>query len=124
MKRLIAAAILMVLIVGIYLTGYFYIEKICKETEKMVKECVTAYKENRNVNPGAQKLKSYWCSKEKMLSIFANHNSIDEIELAIDLLWVHGKYREDDLFYEYSTTLQMLLHQLMEDTEPSAHSIL
>lgn len=124
MKRLIAATVLMILMVGIYLTGYFYIENTCKETEKMVKECVTAYKENKNVNSAAQKLKNYWGGKEKMLSIFTNHNAIDEIELAIDLLSVHSKYHEDVLFYECSTTLQMLLHQLMEDTAPSAHSIL
>ncbi len=124
MRRLIAAAILIVLIISIYLTGYLYINVTCEETKRLVLNCVTAYEKNENIEFHAKKLEKYWSGKEKMLSVFTNHGVIDEIELAIESLGVHSKYPDNEMFYEYSSTLKMLLHQLLEDTTPSAHSIL
>lgn len=124
MKRLIAAAVLTVLIIGIYLTGFFYINHTCEETKTLIEDCVSSYEKNDNTELYTQKLQNYWSGKERMLSVFTNHKVIDDIELAIESLSVHSKFPKNNMFYEYSSTLKTLLHQLMEDTVPSMHSIL
>ena len=124
MKRLIAAAVLFVLVTAIYFTGYLFINSTCKKTDTLLKECVTSYKNGENVNLYTTKLENFWESREKLLSVFMNHNDIDEIELAIESLTVHSKYKENEMFYEYSATIDMLLHQIMEDTAFGVHSIL
>lgn len=124
MKRIIAAVVLIVFIVGIYLTGYFYIGFTCKETEKKIEACVAAYKEQEDIKRHITNLEKYWSSKEKLLSVFTNHAAIDEIELAIESLSVHSKYPDNEMFYEYSTTLKTYIHQIMEDTKPGMHSIM
>ena len=124
MKRIIAAAVLMVFIISSYLGGYFYIKKTCEDTEKIVKECVSAYEEQKNIKLYTTKLENYWSSKEKILSVVTNHNAIDEVEHAIESLTVHSKYPQNQMFYEYSSTLEILLHQIMEDTAFGMHSIM
>lgn len=124
MKRLIAAVVLIILVTGIYISSYFYIDRVCEETEKLLNECVSAYNNNQKIETNITELENYWSNKEKVLSIILNHNSIDEIELAIESLSVHSKYPQNEMFYEYSSTIDILLHQIMEDTVPSAHSIL
>ena len=124
MKRLIAAGVLIVLVIGIYISSYFYIDRVCEETEKLLNECVSAYNNNQKIETNITELENYWSSKEKVLSIILNHNSIDEIESAIESLSVHSKYPQNEMFYEYSSTINILLHQIMEDTVPSTHSIL
>ena len=124
MRRLIAAAVLIVFVIAIYLTGYLYIDATCEKAEKLVGDCVAAYEKNENIEFHTKKLEKYWSGKEKMLSVFTNHSVIDEIELTIESLSMHSKYPDNEMFYEYSSTLKILFHQLMEDTTPSAHSIL
>lgn len=124
MKRLIAAVVLIISVAVIYSVGYFYIDATCEKTDTLLNECVSAYKEGENVNLYTVKLENYWSEKEKTLSVFMNHNSIDEIELAIENLAVHSRYKENEMFYEYSATIKILLHQIMEDTAFGMHSIL
>lgn len=124
MKRIIAAAALVVFIIGIYVTGYLYIDFTCKETEKLVEECIAAYERKEDIKSHTADLEKYWSSKEKLLSVFTNHAAIDEIELAIESLAVHSKYPDNEMFYEYSSTLKMYIHQMMEDTKPGVHSIM
>ena len=124
MKRLIAAAILIVFVIGTYVTSYFYIDNTCKKTNELLKNCVTAYEKGEDVKTHTKKLEIYWSSKENSLSVIMNHASMDEIELTIEALSVHGNYPQNEMFFEYSNTLSLLLHQLMEDTAFGMHSIL
>lgn len=123
MKRLIAAAILLVFVASVYFTGYIYTDKACKKTTKLLEECVTAYDSNENPENKAEDLKEYWAKAEKTLSIFANHARIDEIEKSIDTLLIYSNTDEKEIFKEYSGEVKTLLHQLMEDTVPSVHSV-
>ena len=124
MKRLIAAAILFVFIISCYFTGFFFIKNACKETGKLLEDCVTEYDNTSNSSDKAQKLKNYWSKAEKTLSIFVNHARIDEIEKSIDTLLVYSNTDEKEIFKEYSGEVKTLLHQLMEDAVPSVHSVL
>ena len=48
---------------------------------------------------------------------------IDEIELAISTLTVYAKEKDNILFYEYADTIEILLHQIVEETKITTHSI-
>lgn len=123
MKRLIAAAVLLFCVAASYLFGYFYIQKTCDKANTLLDDCVAAYKTEQNAKNKAEELEKFWGEKEKLLSVFANHSEIDEIELAIYSLKVYSETSDNEIFYEYSGTVKTLLHQLLEDTIPSIHSI-
>lgn len=123
MKRLIAAGILLVLVITAYIYGYLYIEATCDTANKYLKKCISVYDADKDALKEAEKLEEYWSSKEKGLSFFANHSDIDEIELAISSLKTYSNTKNNEIFYEYSGTVETLLHQLMEDTSPNIHSI-
>ena len=124
MKRLIAAAILALVVTGLYLTSYFYITDTCDKTKELLKECITAYENKDNPEEKAEKLDSFWGKKEPLLSVFASHSKIDDIEEAIYCLKIYSKTDEKEIFYEYHGTVKILIHQLLEDTIPGVHSIL
>ena len=123
MKRLIIAGVLFVSVIGIYLISVFYITNSCNEARQLLNNSVTIYTEKSTAESEAKKLKDYWDKKEKLLSVFVNHNRIDDIEQAISLLNVYAKSKDNELFYEYADTVKIQLHQIMEDTKITMHSI-
>ena len=124
MKRLIAAVVLAVIVAVIHFTGNTYIKNVIKECNEQLETIVADYKKDISPKENAEKLRKYWGEKEDFLSIFARHDNIDEIELAIDTLAVYSKTKDSEIFYEYSGTVKTLLHQLYEDNSFSMHSIL
>lgn len=123
MKRLIAAGVLLLFVIGAYIWGYLYIDTACSQANKYLQKCISVYESDIDAAQEAEKLENYWSEKEKGLSFFANHADIDEIELAINSLKSYSSSKNNEIFYEYSGTVKTLLHQLMEDTSPNIHSI-
>ena len=123
MKRLIIAAVLFILVIAIYLTSLFYIKNSCNKTQILLDNTISAYKQNHTAKNEAEKLKKYWDKKEKVLSVFVNHNRIDDIEKAISLLNIYAKEKNNIIFYEYADNIKVLIHQILEDTKISSHSI-
>lgn len=123
MKRLIAAAILLVFVVSVYMLGYFYTNNACDDARVILNNCVEKYINGNEAKKDAEELKDFWHKKEGILSIFANHEEIDKIELAINSLVVHSDTKDNKMFYEYSSTIKTLLHQLEEISKPTLHSI-
>lgn len=124
MKRLIAAAVLAVVLLTLYLTSYFYITDTCEKTRELLKECATAYDSKNNAGEKAEALNKFWNKKEPILSIFSSHSKIDDVEEALYCLKIYSKTDETEIFYEYHGTVEILIHQLLEDTKPGVHSIL
>ncbi len=123
MKRLIPASIIFVLVIITYLTSLFYITNSCEEAKKLLDNSITVYKNEKEAEKEAKELENYWDKKEKTLSVFVNHDRIDDIEKAISLLNVYAKQKDNELFFEYADTVKILLHQIMEDTKITMHSI-
>ena len=123
MKRLIIAGILFVSVIAIYITSLFYITNSCDEARNLLKASTTAYQKHSVAPKESEKLKNFWDKREKILSVFVNHERIDDIEEAISLLNVYAKSKNNELFYEYADTVKILLHQIMEDTKITVHSI-
>lgn len=123
MKRLIAAAVLTVIVIGVYLSGYFIVNNICDNAKNMLEECINAYDSNANAEAQAKELESFWNKKEKILSVFTNHSEIDDIEMAIHLLRIYSSTDEKEIFHEYSGTVKTMIHQMAEDTVANMHTI-
>ncbi len=124
MKRLIVAGVLFGIVITTYLISYFYIETTCEKTNKLLEDCVKAYETDKDAEKKAKELNDFWTEKERTLSIVANHQAIDDIELALSSLLSYTRSPDSEIFHEYAGTAKTLLHQLMEDTVPSVHSIL
>ena len=124
MKRLIAAGILFVFVITVYVFGYVYITKTCDAATDLLNECGELYNKNEDAQNCAKKLEKFWHKKEGTLSVFANHEHIDDIELAIGSLVIYSNTENNKIFYEYLSTTKTLLHQLIEESKPSMHSIL
>lgn len=124
MTRLLAAFFLSAFIITSVFFSVFYVKSVCKETRNMLNECIDAYDKNDKAYKKADALSKYWESKEKILSIFVNHQNLDEVESAIKSLKDYSDTDDNEIFYEYSGSVEMLIHQLLEDTLPGVHSIL
>ncbi len=124
MKRLIAAAVLGVILLILYSTSYFYVTNTCTKTKELLKECRVAYDKQHDAEKKAEEINEFWNKKEPILSIFSSHNKIDDIEEALYCLEIYSKTDEKEIFYEYHGTVEILIHQLLEDTKPGVHSIL
>ncbi len=123
MKRLIPASIIFVLVIVTYLTSLYYITDSCDKAKNLLENSVQTYARQKTAEKEAKKMEDYWNKKEKVLSVFVNHDRIDDIEKAISLLNVYAKSPDNELFYEYADTVKILLHQIMEDTKITMHSI-
>ena len=71
----------------------------------------------------ANEFKKFWDKKEKTLSIFVNHQMIDEIEIAVAELSYHSNFKNNEMFYDSAIKIKTILHQILEDTKISAHSL-
>lgn len=123
MKRLIVAAILFIVVIATYLTSLFYITDSCDKAKSMVENSISVYTKNQTAKNEARDLENYWNKKEPLLSVFVNHDRIDDIETAISLMNVYAKIPKNELFYEYADNVKMLIHQILEDTKFTMHSI-
>lgn len=123
MNRLIAALILAIVITGVCIIGNTYIDNVVRKSNNLIDECINYYNTNNNPESKANELKKYWSKNEGILSIFAHHQNIDDIELAINSLVTYSNTKDSQIFYEYWGTVKTLLHQLSEDNSPNMHSI-
>lgn len=120
---MISAGILLVFVISVYIFSCFYIKSSCNEARVLLDECEQSYSDGKNAEKGAEALKKLWDSKESPLSVFVNHGSIDDIELAIGELCVYSTSDEENDFLERIMTVRTLLHQIEEDTAVTVHSI-
>ena len=123
MKRIFPAILILVIIIISYVASYIYINKVCEIVDGKIDDCIKAYEENKNIKLCADDLNVYWSKKEKILSIFVNHELIDKIELSISNLKLHSNFEGNEMFYDACDTTKILLHQIVEDTKITAHSV-
>ena len=122
MKRLIAAAVLLVIVLTCYFASDLYINDTLDELNRKLNSCVEVYKLEGSAKAQTLSLKNFWKSKEKMLCICVNHAALDEIELAITDLYTYSQVKESVYFFERSEKLYALFSQLKEDTHFGIHS--
>lgn len=84
MKRLIAAVVLLLFIIGICYTGNRTVTHIHNETLKILNECETAILSENNTKAlsAARSAVSYWKKHRILLSVFINHSRYEQAEIA------------------------------------------
>lgn len=123
MKRLIPASVLFILVIFAYLISLNYIKNSCDTGKELLNESIYIYKTEGTARKQAEEIKNFWDKKEKMLSFFVNHNHIDEIELAISSMNIYANDENNILFFQYADSVKVLLHQIMEETNLTIHSV-
>ncbi len=123
MKRVIPAIIILVIVLASYFGSYIYINNVCDTVHKGIEDCISEYKEHGTAKADANWLQNYWDKNEKILSFFVNHAMIDEVEMSISHIKLHSAFKDNHMFYDACDTAKTLLHQIMEDTKISAHSV-
>ncbi len=124
MKRLIPALIILTVIIVTFIGSYVFVNSICKQARNLIDECIDEYKEKGVTETKAENFKKYWDKQEKILSIFVNHQIIDEIEISVAELSYHSKFKDNHMFFDAAIKIKTLIHQIEEDTKITAHSLL
>ncbi len=118
MKRLIAAVILLFIVAGATTASFLMTECHYDNMMALLRECKALY-ESGDKKAAAKKAaaaENYWDDNEKLLAVFINRASIDEIGQATTRLSSYAKSGADTLFYAENALCIMLVTH-MHDVE-------
>lgn len=88
MRRIIVAAVLFLLVVGTIFLGNIIVNRQCeimKDEIKNVEKFINNYNEDEALKK-INNIKEMWHTKKAIISIFSNHEPLDEITVRIDEL--------------------------------------
>lgn len=122
MRRIIAAAVILLFVVGVSICGGFIINKNADEIEKQISEIQkTAF---TDTNGKAEKFFCFWEEKREIMSIFVNHEVIDEIgKVAAKMVSAERAKNSDDLF-EAANEILYIIRGIREDEKFSLYTLL
>ena len=122
MRRIIAAAVIHLFVVGVSICGGFIINKNADEIEKQISEIQkTAF---TDTNGKAEEFFCFWEEKREIMSIFVNHEVIDEIgKVAAKMVSAERAKNSDDLF-EAANEILYIIRGIREDEKISLYTLL
>ena len=122
MRRIIAAAVILLFVVGVSICGGFIINKNADEIEKQISEIQkTAF---TDTNGKAEEFFCFWEEKREIMSIFVNHEVIDEIgKVAAKMVSAERAKNSDDLF-EAANEILYIIRGIREDEKFSHYTLL
>lgn len=122
MRRIIAAAVILLFVVGVSICGGFIINKNADEIEKQISEIQkTAF---TDTNGKVEEFFCFWEEKREIMSIFVNHEVIDEIgKVAAKMVSAERAKNSDDLF-EAANEILYIIRGLREDEKFSLYTLL
>ena len=122
MRRIIAAAVILLFVVGVSICGGFIINKNADEIEKQISEIQkTAF---TDTNGKAEEFFCFWEEKREIMSIFVNHEVIDEIgKVAAKMVSAERAENSDDLL-EAANEILYIVRGLREDENFSLDTLL
>ncbi|MBQ8648474.1 MAG: DUF4363 family protein [Clostridia bacterium] len=91
MKRIIAAAVLLSVIIAACISGNILIKKYCEDTTAALEELKNGYTEQK-----AENLNKIWNGYRTYLFIFVNHETLEDIEKDIKLLNTYMNADEEE----------------------------
>ncbi len=116
MKRLIAAVILLVTVIGFALAARFVTEHFYNELSVILKESTEEYK-NGNKKTAvlkAAELEEKWDDVRFYLAAFINRDMLEDIEASLSRVHTFAKNNDDSMFLSESELLSMLLSHMLE----------
>ncbi len=122
MKRLIAAAIIIAAILATSITGNLIIRQSCQKVEKLIGEI-----QRSSAKDGTKKSEEFfyfWESQRETLSIFVNHEQVDEIgRVAARMVSAERSKNQTDMF-EAANEILYIMRGIKEDEKFSLFTVL
>lgn len=122
MRRLIAAAIIVFAIAGVTLWGNMIITENCAIVEEKIKEIQSTSVEEESKK--SLEFYNFWESKRELLSVFVNHNQVDEIgKIAAQMVSAEESKNQTDMF-EAANEILYIMRGIKENEQFSLFAIL
>ena len=122
MKRLIAAAIIAVLVFLVSFTGITVINSTADKVEQKIKEIQKHTFDDTKKR--AEDFFYFWEGKRELMAVFVNHEKIDEIgNLAAKMVSAERSKNSTDLF-ESANEILFIIRGLSEDEKFSLYTLL
>ena len=122
MKRLIAAAIIAVLVFLVSFTGITVINSTADKVEQKIKEIQKHTFDDTQKR--AEDFFYFWEGKRELMAVFVNHEKIDEIgNLAAKMVSAERSKNSTDLF-ESANEILFIIRGLSEDERFSLYTLL
>lgn len=116
MKRLIAAAILLFIVVAVALTGRLITEYFYNSLSDTLEDCIQCYKngDKKTAALKAAELENGWDSVRFYLAAFINRDILEDIEASLSRTHTFAKTENDSMFLSESELLSMLFSHMLE----------
>lgn len=117
MKRLILAAVLLLLIVTVCFLGGFTVLRTVKDFKNEIENCEQFYIEGNlsAAKKSAEDFKKQWHKSEKIISVFTNHRPLDDISILAATLCEAANENNDFEFFSaiegIKTKLQLIYRE-------------
>ena len=121
MKRLIAAALLLLFIISVCIIGGVMIDYYCVKTQKELTVCRETFLSGNTSEAKAEcsKLKNNWKRRQSCLAIFVNHSLLDTVSISVNRLNVA---KNEDIFLGEYAEIMWGLKQIVEEETLSPES--
>lgn len=124
MKRFAAAIILFVLVISLSITEKLYLDSLSNKLFESIETTDSLYpKSPTSAESSAKKAVDLWESNKIWLSIFVNHDKLDEISEGFILLKMRCKGAEHEFRLAVSD-LNFLIEDLVKEESLSIYSFL
>ena len=101
MKRLIAAAIILVFIISVCAVSHIYVDRACQQTLNDVERYY-------NQEISADALQKSWSKQKEKMSVFVNHSFLDKISVYIGQLDTQQSLADDAVYKNIKTLLSLI----------------
>ena len=122
MKRLIAAAIIFILIVLTGIFGIFTIKSTGADVEKRISEIQKTALTNSGKR--AEEFFYFWEDKRELMAVFVNHEAIDEIGRLAAKMVSAERSGDKEILFENANEILFIIRGIEEDESFSFFTLL
>ncbi len=125
MKRLIAAAVVVVCLIVLCTVGIMSVEAACKQMEKDINNCVSHIKSDdfKSAMGDSQTIEREWEGKRGIMSVFINHQTIEEIDSSVTQLSSFANKDNKAHFLAECELIKLYLTEMREYCSVSLHTL-
>ena len=122
MSRIIAAVVLVLLMLGFCISDRIVINNACEDLYEKTLECENSVVNGEKAKEAAKELNREFTDTEGLLSVYVNHDILDEIaESAARLEVLSGRSEVD--FLSECAFIKLKLEYIKKDSGVNLHSI-
>lgn len=123
MKRLIAAILLTVIVLGLATASAITIDRCYHSLTEHIEKVENSYKKGESTGEQLSDLKELWKKAEPMLMFFANHDTVEEIGIHINRLVCLSQTEEYGTFEAEAVELKTRLKYLKDSESLAFESV-